>query len=128
MITVVKDAKIDAIHQEEVEMLAQILALIEAEDIEAITPLFTKFLTHMQAHFTYEEGLMKEASYPMYTIHQAEHYKVLNEARYNLTLWKSSPDLWELREYFGEDFVAWIHQHIDAMDVPMIDFFEKGEA
>ncbi len=127
MVTVVKDAKINAIHQEEVVILEQLITLIEAEDIEAITLLYTKFVEHMQEHFAYEEGLMKKASYPMYTIHQAEHYKVLNEARYNLMLWKSSPDLWELREYLGEDFVAWIHQHIDAMDVPMIDFFEKGE-
>ncbi len=127
MITVVKDAKIDSIHQEEVVMLEALIALIKAEDIEAITVLYTQFVEHMQVHFSYEESLMKERGYPMYTIHQAEHYKVLNEARYNLMLWESSPDLWELREYLGEDFVLWIHQHIDAMDVPMIDFFEKGE-
>jgi len=128
MITVVTDAKIDSIHQEEVMILDALIALIEAEDREAITPLFTKFVEHMQAHFAYEEGLMKERGYAMYTVHQAEHYKVLNEARYNLMLWQSKPDLWELREYLSEDFVEWIHQHIDAMDVPMIDFFEKGEA
>ena len=128
MITVVTDAQIDSIHQEEVMILDALIALIEAEDREAITPLFIKFVEHMQAHFAYEEERMKEASYPMFTIHQAEHYKVLNEARYNLMLWQSKPDLWELREYLSEDFVEWIHQHIDAMDVPMIDFFEKGEA
>ena len=128
MITVVTDAKIDSIHQEEVMILDALIALIEAEEREAITPLFTKFVEHMQAHFAYEEGLMKERGYAMYTVHQAEHYKVLNEARYNLMLWQSKPDLWELREYLSEDFVEWIHQHIDAMDVPMIDFFEKGEA
>ena len=127
MITVVTDAKIDSIHQEEVVMLEALIKLIEAEDMEAITPLFTKFVEHMRAHFAYEEGLMKERGYAMYTIHQAEHYKVLNEARYNLMLWQSKPDLWELREYLSEGFVEWIHQHIDAMDVPMIDFFEKGE-
>jgi hemerythrin-like metal-binding protein len=127
MITVVKDAKIDAIHQEEILMLEELLAAIEGEDSVEITRLFSLFIEHMQMHFSHEESLMKERGYAMYTIHQAEHYKVLNEARYNLMLWKSSPDLWELREYFGEDFVAWIHQHIDAMDVPMIDFFERGE-
>ncbi len=128
MITVVADAKIDSIHQEEIAILEELIALIEREEIEAITPLFIKFIEHMQEHFAYEEALMKEACYPMYTIHQAEHYKVLNEARYNLMLWQSAPDLWELRAYVGEDFVAWIEQHIDAMDVPMIDFFEKGGA
>ncbi len=128
MITVVTDAKIDSIHQEEVMILDALIALIEAEDREAITPLFTKFVDHMQEHFAYEEGLMKERGYAMYTVHQAEHYKVLNEARYQLMMWQSKPDLWELREYLSEDFVEWIHQHIDAMDVPMIDFFEKGEA
>ncbi len=128
MITVVTDAKIDSIHQEEMMILDALMKQIQVKDIEAITPLFTKFVEHMQEHFAYEEERMKEASYPMFTIHQAEHYKVLNEARYQLMMWQSKPDLWELREYLSEDFVEWIHQHIDAMDVAMIDFFDKGEA
>ncbi len=127
MITKVEDRRIDEIHQEEVLLLESLMVMIEKEDILKITALFEQFIDHMQMHFSHEERLMKESGYTMFGIHQAEHYKVLNEARYKFMLWQSGRDLWDIREYFSEDFVEWLHQHIDAMDVPMVAYFkEKG--
>jgi len=127
-LSLIANEEINAIHLEEVEILNTLIALVNSgEDGLAITTAFEAFIDHMQAHFTYEEGLMKDSGYGMYSIHQAEHYKVLNEARYNLMDWNSSKDIERLREYFSEDLVAWYDQHVDAMDKPMADFFSASK-
>jgi len=128
-LTSIAHDEINAIHAQEIDILNGLIALVRSgEEHEAITTSFQEFIDHMQAHFAYEESLMKDAGYAMYAIHQAEHYKVLNEARYNFMDWSSSKDIERLREYFEEDLVAWYDQHVDAMDKPMADFLKhKGE-
>ena len=103
-------------------MLIDLTSLLDGANDKEITKAFEKFIDHMQEHFTYEESLMKDSSYPMYTIHQAEHYKILNEARYKLMSWGSFKDRDELAEYLKDDFVTWLDQHIKAMDIPMSEF------
>jgi len=122
-LSLIANDEINAIHLEEVELLNALILLVNGgEDSEAITTTFQTFIDHMQAHFAYEEGLMKGSGYGMFSIHQAEHYKVLNEARYNFMDWNSAKDIQRLREYFSEDLVAWYDQHVDAMDKPMAEF------
>lgn len=122
-LSLIENDEINAIHLEEVEILNSLILLVnDGTNVEAITTTFQEFIDHMQEHFAYEEGLMKGSGYAMYSIHQAEHYKVLNEARYNFMDWNSAKDIERLREYFGEDLVAWYDQHVDAMDKPMADF------
>ena len=115
--------EINSIHEEEVTLLNALLTLVKKkEDTDAITHAFEVLIAHMAAHFSFEEGLMKRRSYAMYTIHQAEHYKVLNEAKYRMMLWTSSKDIWDLDEYLSDDLLEWYGQHIDAMDKPLADF------
>ncbi len=125
-LSLIPNDAINTIHLEEVDILNTLIILIlKGEDIDEITRTFQEFIDHMQAHFAYEEGLMKDVGYGMYSIHQAEHYKVLNEARYNLMDWNSTKDIERLQEYFSEDLVAWYEQHVDAMDKPMADFVKQ---
>ena len=128
-LTVVGHDAIDKIHEEEVKQLNTLLELVKVgEDVEAITAAFEALIAHMQEHFAFEEGLMAGQEYAMYTIHQAEHHKVLQEAKYRMLLWTSSKDVWDLGEYLNDDLLEWYGQHIDAMDKPMVDFLaHKGE-
>jgi hemerythrin-like metal-binding protein len=122
--------EINVIHEEEVKLLDSLLSLVkEGKDLDAITSAFEALIDHMAAHFSFEESLMQGQSYAMYTIHQAEHYKVLNEAKYRMMLWTSSKDVWDLDEYLSDDLLEWYGQHIDAMDKPLADFLalSKGE-
>jgi hemerythrin len=119
------DSKIDEIHDEEYELLVKLLSIIDDGSDDDITLAFEKFIEHMQMHFEHEQGLMKHQGYTMANVHEGEHYKVINEARYNLQNWLNFKDRWDLKEYFGEDFVAWLNQHIEAMDKPMVDFFKS---
>jgi len=125
LLPLTNDEKIDAIHQEEFELLTDLLSIIDTGSDDEITLAFEKFIEHMQMHFDHEQELMKSRSYLMANIHEGEHYKVLNEARYNLMNWRNFKDKWELKEYFGEDFIAWLNQHIEAMDNPMVNFFKS---
>jgi len=101
------------------------LIIVDDGSDDDITLAFEKFIEHMQVHFEHEQGLMKHQGYTMANVHEGEHYKVINEARYNLQNWRNFKDRWDLKEYFGEDFVAWLNQHIEAMDKPMVDFFKS---
>jgi hemerythrin-like metal-binding protein len=115
--------EINAIHEEEVSLLDSLLSLVkEGKDLDAITSSFEALINHMAEHFSFEENLMQGQGYAMYTIHQAEHYKVLNEAKYRMMLWTSSKDVWDLDEYLSDDLLEWYGQHIDAMDKPLADF------
>ncbi len=119
----INNEEINAIHEEEVALLDTLLELVKkGEELDAITHSFEALIEHMAAHFAYEESLMQGRSYAMYTIHQAEHYKVLNEAKYRMMLWTSSKDIWDLDEYLSDDLLEWYGQHIDAMDKPLADF------
>ncbi len=113
---------INEIHFEETDIINTLYELIDKEDTNAITKQIQLLVEHMQKHFSFEEELMKNKSYPMYTIHQADHNKVLNETRYILMDWRNMKDIDRLKEYFQEELIAWLDQHIKAMDTPMAEF------
>ena len=127
-ISLVDDEAIDTLHQEEVNLLTHLLDLLKtAQNVDAITNSFEALISHMKEHFFYEESLMQGKGYAMYTIHQTEHYKVLNEANYRMMLWTSSKDTWDLEEYLRDDLLVWYTQHIDAMDKPLVDFLKGNK-
>lgn len=117
---------INEIHFEEADIINELSRLIDkADDTDAITKQIGRLIEHMQQHFSYEEGMMKEISYPMYTVHQADHNKVLNQTRYIMMDWRSCKDIERLKEYFQEELVDWLDQHIKAMDIPACEFIAE---
>jgi hemerythrin len=112
------------IHFEEVEIINTLGNLIEKEDIQSITKQMQILIDHMQHHFSYEEDMMKNKSYPMYRVHQSDHNKVLSETRYIFMDWRNMKDIDRLKEYFQEDLLTWLDQHIKAMDTPMAEFID----
>jgi len=123
----VKNDAMNDIHFEEADIINKLSELIEKNDQNAITEQITLLIEHMQKHFSYEENMMKEKSYTMYTIHQADHNKVLTETRYMLMDWRSAKDIDTLKEYFEEELPDWLDQHIKAMDTPMAEFIETNQ-
>ena len=118
--------KMNEIHFEEIDILNTLSTLIDNEgDASAITAQIQVLVEHMQQHFSYEEALMKDQRYPMYSIHQADHNKVLNATRYAMMDWRSSKDQDSLNEYFKEELVEWLDQHIKAMDTPAAEFLSE---
>jgi len=122
----VKNETMNDIHVQEADIINKLSTLIEENNQDAITKQITKLVEHMQEHFSYEEDMMKDKSYPMYTIHQADHNKVLSETRYILMDWRSAKDVERLKEYFEEELPDWLDQHIKAMDTPMAEFIQTA--
>jgi hemerythrin len=118
----VENDTMNEIHFEEVQIINDLSKLIESNQTDAITDQINMLIAHMQKHFSYEEDMMKSKRYQMYSVHQADHNKVLTETRYMLMDWRSAKDIDRLKEYFEEELPDWLDQHIKAMDTPMAEF------
>jgi len=111
------------VHIEEVYIINRLFENLNTDsDFETISQTLQNLLEHMQEHFSSEEKIMRELHYPSLQMHKADHDKVLNQARYAEIQWRNSKDEDELREYLEGDVVAWLDQHIKAMDTPMSDY------
>jgi len=118
-----KDSMND-MHHEEVEIINTLWEYIEKEDTKAIAKQLEVLLEHMQEHFSSEEELMKGKAYPMYSIHQSDHSKVLNEVRHVYMNWRNTKDINQVKDYLKNELTVWLDQHIKAMDMPLSDFLQ----
>lgn len=70
---------------------------------------------HTREHFAREESAMTDASFPAYSIHQAEHVRILGELGEAQRRFKESGKGEELSAYLA-GFPGWFEQHIASMD------------
>ena len=127
-ITQVSIPSMNAVHHEEVILIEKLLVKVTKEEsAEVLSASFDAILEHMQAHFASEEKMMQEAQYPSFSMHKADHDKVLNEARYAEMEWRNRKDVEALKAYLEEELLTWLDQHIKAMDTPMADFVSQFE-
>ncbi len=114
-------AEMNAVHQEEMRLLREFIATLEAcdhghESRDALDPLLGALLDHLQAHFRGEEARMEAAAFPPYAVHKAEHDRVLAEARAVAEAWLRFRDYDTLRRYFCEMLPRWMFDHVATMD------------
>jgi len=113
------------VHLEEVLIINRLFEALESDaSFEILGERLELLVEHIQEHFSGEEKMMKEAQYPSLNMHKAEHDKVLSQARYAQMEWRNRKDKEALKEFLEDDIVAWLDQHIKAMDVPMADFIK----
>ena len=116
------------VHQEEVVLIEKLLEEVEQEvSPETLSTTFDAILEHMQEHFASEEKMMQEAQYPSFRMHKADHDKILQETRYAEMEWRNRKSVDALKEYFEEEIITWLDQHIKAMDTPTSDFLMQFE-
>jgi len=120
-------ASMNRVHLEEHTLLNALLDQLNTADFEEISTTLELLLAHMQEHFTNEEKMMREAQYPSFRMHKADHDKVLQEARYAEMEWRNRRSIEDLREYFEGELLTWLEQHIKAMDTPTADFLMQFE-
>ncbi len=114
------------VHLEEALLLNTLLELLDSKaEFEVVSKSFETLLTHMQEHFSSEEKMMKEAQFPSFNMHKADHDKVLNQTRYAEMQWRNKKDEVALKEYIEEDILPWLDQHIKAMDTPMAEYLKR---
>ena len=119
----------NSVHYEEVDLINRLLVLLESEsEISDITEAMEKLLEHMQEHFDYEEGMLKNRGFGMFDIHRSDHQRIMGETRMAYMNWRNFKDREALKDFIEEDFVEWLNLHIQAMDSVAADFLmQQGE-
>jgi hemerythrin len=77
---------------------------------------------HTREHFLREEAMMREARFPMYPAHKAEHDRVLAEMDAEARLFRVHGDAGRLSRYILDVLPEWYVSHTRTMDVAAARF------
>jgi hemerythrin len=72
---------------------------------------------HTREHFLREESMMREAHFPPYPVHKAEHDRVLAGMDAEARAFRETGDSERLGRYLRETLPQWFDGHIRTMDV-----------
>ena len=115
----VKFEPMNEIHNNEVKVLNELLEAIEKnKDIES---KFDMFLDDVKNHFNFEQNLMEKYNFFAKVPHQMEHDRIINELE---EIKNSSLNNEELLQYFNQQFIPWLENHINTMDTVTGGYFD----
>jgi len=107
------------VHKNEVEVLEKLLQKIEKK--EELGETFEEFVEDVEKHFSFEEGLMQKHQFFAFVPHKMEHDRILNEIN---ELRNKLDDYEYLENYFKNNFIPWLNNHIETMDTVTGGFFD----
>mgnify|MGYP000164863229 CR=1 FL=1 len=113
-------------HLEDILIINNVSKAIEAKDSQKVSTLMRELVEHTEVHFSGEETMMLEKSFPPYLMHKSEHDRALNELRFQETLWNDKNDYVKLKEYLDVTLKDWIINHIQTMDTVTAKFLVSG--
>ncbi len=106
----------NAIHEDEIELLNKLYDALKEGDRERADSLMDEFLQDVEEHFSTEEALMREAEFFAYPMHKQEHDMMRKEVARIHERWKESKDPQEVIKFLEEVFVPWLKLHVATMD------------
>ncbi len=114
-------------HQEEIDIINNIYALLQQEDssTEQITDLLDQWLEHTQEHFERENRFMQQYHFPAFPIHSNEHQQTLEIMSQHLDHWKHNHDNEALKHYMAVDWLNWFKAHVASMDMVTAQFLDQ---
>ena len=112
-------APIDAVHEEFVDLLAQ---LQRAEDA-ALAPLLDAFALHLRSHFETENTWMEETAFPPRQCHMDEHAAVMESVQQVQAL-LAQGDAAICRALI-EQLADWFPKHADQLDSALAHWMFK---
>jgi len=114
-------------HYEEADLINNLFEEIESGSDDRITSATESLLEHMQKHFDYEEGMLKNRGFAMFDIHRNDHARILNETRMAYMNWRNFRDKEALKEFLEDEFIEWLNLHIQAMDSVAAEFLKNSD-
>lgn len=105
-------------------------ALIEQgkqADSESVEKAMMALLAHTRGHFSREEVAMQQISFPAYSVHKAEHDRVLALLESRLGQFRQKKDFSGLMDFALEDLPAWFHHHLTTMDTVTAQFISRHQ-
>jgi hemerythrin len=90
--------------------------------LEDIVARLSVLAVHTRDHFLREEAMMREARFPAYATHKAEHDRVLAEMDAEARLFRQHGDAARLSRYLFDARPEWYVSHTRTMDVAAARF------
>ncbi len=84
--------------------------------LAAVVERLSVLAVHTREHFLREESMMREAAFPAYPMHKAEHDRVLAQMDAEVRLFRDRGDAARLSAYLAEILPAWFANHLRTMD------------
>ncbi len=112
----------NADHALEMRMLNELEAALTAHrrgegPLEAVLEKLSIFAVSAREHFLREESLMREAHYPAYPAHKAEHDRVLADMNEEARAFRERGDGERLARYLFQALPEWFVTHTRTMDL-----------
>lgn len=104
------DGRMDDTHEEFVQMLNELLALPESEQL----PLYRKFIDHTVEHFAQEERWMVAVGFAPDNCHASHHGTILETMRAVVDHYEKGDT--DIINRLAEALVEWFPQHAASMD------------
>lgn len=112
-------------HAEFALLRAKLLELLAATaPVDRLQGALDELVEHTRRHFAAEEQAMREAGFPVYAVHKADHEGVLGEMATRAERWKQGRDNEALRDWIERDVGDWFLAHISSMDFVTARFID----
>ena len=104
-------------HLEDMLLINQLSSAAQGKNIAATKIFLEELVEHSIAHFSTEEAMMKEHNFPSYSIHKAEHDRVLKELN-NITriFSEGEGDFSLITSYVDGSLIPWLLNHTETLD------------
>ena len=114
-------ASMNADHVREARLVNDVEAALEAHGrgegtLVAVVEKLSVLAVHTREHFLREESMMREAGFPAYAAHKAEHDRVLAEVDAEVRIFREAGDAARLGRFLRETLPAWYVSHTRTMD------------
>ena len=114
-------------HAEEFRLLEELGRALEAHGhgsgtTDEILQRLAVLAVQTREHFLHEESVMREAAFPAYLPHKAEHDRVLVEMDAEAKAFRERGDTPRLRRYLRDVVPRWFVAHTTSMDVVAAGF------
>jgi hemerythrin len=115
-------AFMNADHAREVRLLNDLGAALDAHSrgegtLAVVIERLSLLAVHTREHFLREESMMREAGFPAYPQHKAEHDQALARMDVEARVFREHGDAARLSSYLFETLPAWYLNHQRTMDM-----------
>jgi hemerythrin-like metal-binding protein len=123
-------ASMNQVHLEEVDLINRLGEMMDAIskgvlDAEQINQILIEWVEHTRCHFDGENRLMKIHAFPPYSVHAAEHAKVMTRIESVRDQWLNEGDLDSLADFIFVEWRTWFDQHVKSMDSVTAEFLNQ---
>lgn len=126
-------AFMNADHEREAALLRDVDAAITAHragvgTLDAVMERLSLLAVHTRDHFLREEAMMRQARFPGFPAHKAEHDRVLSDMDAEARIFREGGGAERLSRYLFEVLPAWFGEHVRTVDVATAAFVLEAQS